>query len=130
MYTNMSQCFPGGSKGKESACNEGDLGSVPGLGRSPGEGNDYLLQYSCLENPMDRGALQAIDLVTKSQTRLSRHAFTFQCLYRPTLLESGNNIAKRKFITKKQQILIFPLCTVESVYSYLKNKCKNWHVSG
>ena len=122
--------FPGGSKGKESACNEGDLGSVPGLGRSPGEGNDYLLQYSCLENPMDRGALQAIDLVTKSQTRLSRHAFTFQCLYRPTLLESGNNIAKRKFITEKQQILIFPLCTVESVYSYLKNKCKNWHVSG
>ena len=79
---------------------------------------------------MDRGALQAIDLVTKSRTQLSRHAFTCQCLYRPTLLESGNNIAKRKFITEKQQILIFPLCTVESVYSYLKNKCKNWRVSG
>ena len=43
--------FPGGSDGKESTCNAGDLGSVPGLGRSPGEGNGYSLQYSCLENP-------------------------------------------------------------------------------
>ena len=45
--------FPGGSAGKESACNVGDLGSIPGLGRSPGEGKGYLLQYSGLENPMD-----------------------------------------------------------------------------
>ena len=44
---------------KESACNAGDVGSVPGLGRSPGEGNGNLLQYSCLENCMDRGAWQA-----------------------------------------------------------------------
>ena len=44
------------SVGKESACNAGDLGSIPGLGRSPGEGNGNLIQYSCLENPMDRGA--------------------------------------------------------------------------
>ena len=42
-----------GSTGKESACNAGDLGSIPGLGRSSGEGNDNPLQYSCLENPMD-----------------------------------------------------------------------------
>ena len=48
--------FPGGSEGKESACNAGDLGLIPGLGRSPGEGNGNPLQYSCLENPMDRGA--------------------------------------------------------------------------
>ena len=48
--------FPGGSDGKASACNAGDLGSIPGLGRSPGEGNGNPLQYSCLENPMDRGA--------------------------------------------------------------------------
>ena len=48
--------FPGGSDGKESACNVGDLGSIPGLGRSPGEGNGNPLQYSCLENPTDRGA--------------------------------------------------------------------------
>ena len=47
----------GSSKyGKESACNEGDPGSIPGLGRSPGEGNGYPLQYSVLENSMDRGA--------------------------------------------------------------------------
>ena len=48
--------FPGGSDGKASACNAGDLGSIPGLGRSPGEGNGNPLQYSCLENPMDGGA--------------------------------------------------------------------------
>ena len=48
--------FPGGSDGKVSACNAGDLGSIPGLGRSPGEGNGNPLQYSCQENPMDRGA--------------------------------------------------------------------------
>ena len=47
--------FPGGSDGKVSACNAGDPGSIPGLGRSPGEGNVYPLQFSCLENPMDRG---------------------------------------------------------------------------
>ena len=52
--------FPGGSDSKESACNAGDLGSIPGLGRSSGEGNGYPLQYSCLENSMDRGAWQAI----------------------------------------------------------------------
>ena len=51
--------FPGGSDGKESTCKVGDLGSVPGLGRSLGEGNGYPLQYSCLENSMDRGAWQA-----------------------------------------------------------------------
>ena len=48
--------FPGGSDGKESACNEGDLGSIPGSGRFPEEGNGYPLQYSCLESPKDRGA--------------------------------------------------------------------------
>ena len=48
--------FPGSSDGEESACNAGDLGSIPGLGRSPGEGNAYILQYSCLENSMDKGA--------------------------------------------------------------------------
>ena len=50
------QCFPGGSSGKASVYNAGDLGSIPGLGRSPGEGNGNPLQYYCLENPMDRGA--------------------------------------------------------------------------
>ena len=64
--------FPGGSEVKASACNVGDLGSIPGLGRSPGEGNCNPLQYSCLENPMDRGAWWAtVHGVAKSQTRLS-----------------------------------------------------------
>ena len=58
---------PAGSDGKESACNAGDPGSIPGLGRSPGEGNGNPLQYSCLEYPMDREAWQ----VTKSWTQLS-----------------------------------------------------------
>ena len=47
----IQQSFPGGSDGKESACNVGDLGLIPGLGRSPGEGHGNPLQYSCLENP-------------------------------------------------------------------------------
>ena len=52
--------FPGGSDGKESACSAGDLGSIPELRRSPGEGNGNPLQYSCLENSIDREAWQAI----------------------------------------------------------------------
>jgi len=49
-------CFPGGSEGKASACTVGDLGSIPGSGRCPGEGNDNSLQYPYLENPVDREA--------------------------------------------------------------------------
>ena len=64
-----SEGFPGGSDGKESACNAGDQGSVPGLGRSPGGGNGNPLQYSCLEDSMDRGAWRAIVCgVAESQT--------------------------------------------------------------
>ena len=64
--------FPSGSDGKESACNARDLGLIPGWGRSPEEGNGNPLQYSCLENPMDRGAWwAAVHGVTKSWTRLS-----------------------------------------------------------
>ena len=70
--------FLGGSEGKASACKAEDLGSIPGSGRSPGEGNDNPLQYSCLEISMDRGAWQAaVHVVTKSQTQLSVNTFTF-----------------------------------------------------
>jgi len=63
----LYQGFPGGSNGKESACNAGNLVSVPGIGRSPGEGNGNQLQYSCLENSMVRGAWWAtLHGVTKS----------------------------------------------------------------
>ena len=76
----MQPCFPGfpgGSDGKESACNVGDLGSIPGPGRSLGKGNGNPFQYSCLENPMNRGAwLATVHGVRKSQTRLSE-TFTF-----------------------------------------------------
>ena len=64
--------FPGGSDGKTSVYNAGDSGSIPGLGRFPGEGNGNPLQYSCLENSMDGGAWWAtVRGVSKSQTRLT-----------------------------------------------------------
>ena len=64
--------FPGGLDGKESTCSVGDRGLIPGLGRSPGERNGNQLQYSCLENPRDKGIwLATAHGVTKSWTRLS-----------------------------------------------------------
>ena len=81
-------CFPCGSVSKESACDAGDLGSIPGLRRSPGEGNAWRRQptpYSCLENPMDRGAWQATvhgvtrvkdDLATKPGTTTLQICFS------------------------------------------------------
>ena len=69
---NWIRAFPGGSDGKESACNAGDVGSILGLGRFPGEGHGYPLKYSCLENSMDGGAWQAtVCGVTESQTQLN-----------------------------------------------------------
>ena len=74
----LNKNFTGGSGSKESACNAGDLGSIPGLGRSPGEGNGYPLQYSGLENYKDRGAWQAtIHGVAKRRTQLSDFHFHF-----------------------------------------------------
>ena len=73
---------PGGSDGKESAHNVRDLSSIPRLERSPGERNGNPLQYSCLENPMDRGAWQTIlHRVAKSQTQLSDFTFTIYEYY-------------------------------------------------
>ena len=68
--------FPGGAEVKASACNVGDLGSIPGSGRSPGEGNGNPLQYFCLENPMDGGAWWARVHGSQSRTRLSDFTFT------------------------------------------------------
>ena len=69
--------FPCGSAGKESACNAGDLGSIPGLGRSPGERKGYPLQYSGLENSMD----YTVHGVAKSWTRLNDFHFTFTYMW-------------------------------------------------
>ena len=68
---------PGGSDSKESVCNVGDPSSIPGSGRSPGEGNGYPLQYSCLENPMDRKARWVTVHRVTWLKRLSKHA----CMY-------------------------------------------------
>ena len=69
--------FPCGSAGKESACNAGDLGLIPGLGRSPGEGNGNPLQYSCLGNPMDRGAWQpTVPRITKESNMTKQLIYT------------------------------------------------------
>ena len=70
--------FPGGSVGRESTCNARDLGSIPGLGRSPGEGNGYPLQYSGLEISMDYTAHG----VAKSRTQLSNFHFHFLSLFK------------------------------------------------
>ena len=70
--------FPGGSEDKASSCKAGDAGSIPGSGRYPGEGNDNPLQYSCLENSVDRGDWWATaHRVTKSRTQQSDFTFTF-----------------------------------------------------
>ena len=69
----MDDSFPYGSAGKESACNAGDPGPIPGLGRYPGEGNSYLLQYPGLENSMDC----MVHGVAKSWTRLGNFHFHF-----------------------------------------------------
>ena len=70
--------FLGGSDSKESDCNARDQGSIPVSGRSPGEGNGNSLQYTCLGNPMDRGAWRStVHGVAKSQTRMSDFTFTF-----------------------------------------------------
>ena len=74
-----SACFTHSSVGKESAFNAGDLGSILGLERSPGEGNGNSLQYSCLENSMDGGAwLATVHGVAKSWTRLSDFTLKFK----------------------------------------------------
>ena len=77
LFLLLSWEFPGGSDGKESTCNVGDPSSIPGLGRSPGEGNGNPVQCSCLESPMDRGAWQATVRTTYSKNT-SFFAFFFK----------------------------------------------------
>ena len=81
--------FPHSSVNKESACNEGDLGSIPGSGRCPGEENGNPLQYSCLEDPMDRGAWQA---TVHGVSRVGYHYTTTICIY--TYMKKYHQISK------------------------------------
>ena len=71
---------PGSSVGKESACRAGDLGLIPGLGRSPGKGNGNPLQYSCLKNSMDRGAWQATVHISRVRYNLATKPLTLNIL--------------------------------------------------
>ena len=102
--------FPGGSESKESACNAGGLGSIPGLTRSSGEGNGYLLQYSGLENSMDRGSWWAtVYVITNSQTWLTKNfiqviffflflvycaEWVFKIMQSPTLIKISNYLIR------------------------------------
>ena len=82
--------FPGGSDGKKSACNSGDPGSIPGLGRSLGKGNGNPPQYSCLENSMDRGVwLVKVHGFAKSQTQMNDFHFNKQICYKTISLAEG-----------------------------------------
>ena len=85
--------MPGSSDGKVSVYNSRDLGSIPGLGRSPGEGNGNPLKYYCLENPMDKGVWKAtVHGVAKSRTQLSDFTLTYSqsCPYARTCLLCGS----------------------------------------
>ena len=102
--------FPGSSVGKESACNAGDLGSIPGLGRSPGEGNGYPLQYSGLENSMD-----CIDHgVTKSRIGLSDFGFHLQEEVEDTVYREGRRC---KVYPRGQSCGMWSIC-------WLKGMCQ------
>ena len=97
--------FPGGSDGKASAYNKGDPGSIPGLGRSPGEGNGNSLHYSCLENSTDGGAWWAtVHGVTNSRTQLSDFTFTFPSpMSQFTLPISSESIFSMKSFSLKEK---------------------------
>jgi len=115
--------FPGGSEVKASACNVGDLGSIPGSGRFPGEGNGNPLQYSCLENPMDGGAWWAtVHGVAKNQTRLSY--FTFTLLLGRKVMTNLDSIFKSRDITLPKKVHLVKAM----VFPVVMYGCENWTV--
>ena len=86
--------FPGSSAGKESPCNAGNPGSIPGSGRSPGEGNGYPLQYSCLENPMDHRSLVGYSPWGGKESDMTERLSTWtECLCRaPLVAQMAKNL--------------------------------------
>ena len=99
--------FPYNSVGKESACNAGDLGSIPRLGRSPGEGNGNPVQYSCLENPTDRGAWQAtVHGVTRVGPNL---ATSLRLLLLDKILHRHKNFSTIKNESEIRESMIFDI---------------------
>ena len=110
--------FPSGSVGKESACNAGVPSLIPGLEGSPGEGNSNPLQYSCLRNPMDRGAWQATvhgvatighNLATKPPTRHHHHHI---CNSLPAILKSKNSLAVNSDLIFIVFIPLYTFCRI------------------
>ena len=101
--------FPCSSVGKEPACNAGDLGLIPGSGRSPAEGNGNPLQYSCLENPMDRGAWQA---TVHGVTRVGHDLVTKQPLYIWHFFQFSSHLAhgRLKICSVFYPVLLFFIC--------------------
>ena len=96
--------FPGGSAGKESACSVGDPGSIPGLERFPAEGNGNPLQYSCLENPMDREAWWAtVHRVSQLDTSETTKQYIFTYLEKKRNSEITINITKYRRREKENQ---------------------------
>ena len=108
--------------GKEYSCQAGDAGSIPGLGRSPGEGDGNPFQYSCLENPMDRGAWWAtVHGVTKSWTRLNTHSQTL-LTSQPLILLSGGSYHYQCRVYLSSQLSLLKNLTVYVglTYSYYR----------
>ena len=131
--------FFGGSEVKESACNAGDLGLIPGSGRSPGEGNGNPLQYSCLENPLDGGVWWAtVHRVAKSQTRLSDFAHTplqYFSSQAPTF-HPDVNVASWALVLSYATNTSFPSCATSlfhvswlKYFNYKFGNCSRFHCS-
>ena len=117
----MEPCnFPGGSDGKEYACNVGNLSSIPRSGRSPGEGNGNSLQYSCLENFMDRGAWWArVHGVTQTQTQLKR----------PSTHLQGYPVVSQEACRSGWKVSLFALLMVSNSKWFLRSLGKGISIS-
>ena len=123
IYVMYVMGFTGGSEGKESACNAGDLGSIPGLGRFPGEGNSYPLQYSVLENSIDRGAWQAtVHGATKSWTRLSDFRYVCNICTRYTNVYTNSSVVVK--VTQSCPTLCDPMDY--TVHAILQARILEW----
>ena len=94
--------FPGGSDGKEFTCNVGDLGSIPGLGRSPGGGHHNPLQCSCLENPYGQRSLAGYNLWGHTASDMTESLSTAQCLWE-VIPRDGSEKMERKRKEKENQ---------------------------